>query len=252
MSVLRFVEGAPALYIWDSAKPTLVISDLHIGIEEEFRGRGVYVPVQTQRMVSRLSFLANRVGARRLVVLGDIKHSVHGVTPFEVREINEFFGAVVRIFEEVLVVPGNHDGGIYKHLFRWLRVSDPRGVVLEVGGARVAFTHGHTHPPSYVVGADVMVTGHHHFYVKGVPGSVDKYPVWVKLVRDEKPNEVVVVPAFNELVGGISLDEVLEEKRSPVLRLLLNNPDRAEVYSIEGFYLGPLSVFRAGLEVEDE
>ena len=253
MRALRFIEGSPALFIEDIDKPTLVVSDLHIGLEEELRQQGIYVPSQTQRMISRIYSLCERVGARRLVVLGDIKHSTVGVSPYEAREINNFLGSMVRMFDEVIIVPGNHDGGIFRLPFKGVKVSDPRGIALNLGGLKVAFTHGHTIPPDYLMDSNVVIAGHHHFYIRGVSGVAERYPVWIRVVRESKPNELIIVPAFNELVGGVSLDEVIQNKRrSPILNLVLESPDRTEIYSIQGYYLGPLTIFRAGLEVEDE
>src|SRR2546427_3997251 len=58
------------------ADDILVVADLHIGIEEELHEKGIRVPSRAEVMGRKLVELADRRGASRLVILGDVKHLV--------------------------------------------------------------------------------------------------------------------------------------------------------------------------------
>ena len=245
----RFVTGHPALLL-EGEGGTLVISDLHIGLEEELRRNGVYVPPITPMMLGELARIGEGTGATRLIVLGDIKHSIAGFTPFEMREIHNFFGGALRMFRDVLVVPGNHDGGIMKMGLGSVNISSTQGIRIDVGDFTVGLTHGHTRLPRHLIDVDLLLAGHHHLYVRGVSRYVEKYPVWVRTLRAESPKEIIIVPAFNRLLGGAALTGRIE--RSPVLSLALEDPRSAEVYTLDGYRLGTLDILEAGLLVEME
>ena len=66
------IPDVPALRVGDA----LVVADLHIGIEEELREKGVEIPSRAEVMGRRLVDLASRTGATDLIVLGDVKHLV--------------------------------------------------------------------------------------------------------------------------------------------------------------------------------
>jgi hypothetical protein len=87
--------------------------------------------------------------------------------------------------------------------------------------------------------------GHNHFYVRGGPGS--SYPVWIRCAGCGL-KEMIVMPAFNELLGGAALEE--GEPRGPAIRALMERDDRAEVYTLDGYYLGTLRSLRSGLLVD--
>jgi metallophosphoesterase superfamily enzyme len=74
---LRLVDNQPALLLGEDVR-TLVVADLHLGFEEELRGKGIRVPLQSHRLVDELCALGRGTGARRLVVVGDFKHNVTG------------------------------------------------------------------------------------------------------------------------------------------------------------------------------
>jgi metallophosphoesterase superfamily enzyme len=54
---LRLVDNQPALLLGEDVR-TLVVADLHLGFEEELRGKGIRVPLQSHRLVDELCALA--------------------------------------------------------------------------------------------------------------------------------------------------------------------------------------------------
>jgi Predicted ICC-like phosphoesterases len=129
----RFVLGHPALLLEGEAR-TLVISDLHVGLEEELRRGGIFLPPQTRRLIDRILSLAGETGARRLVLLGDVKHTVSGVSPYELQELRELLSAVAAAFDDVTIVPGNHDAGLGSMSLGPVKLARPSGIKLRAGG----------------------------------------------------------------------------------------------------------------------
>src|SRR2546426_12710200 len=63
------VPDEPALM----ADDIFAVADVHIGIEEELHEKGIRVPSRAEVMGRKLVELADRRGASRLVILGDVK-----------------------------------------------------------------------------------------------------------------------------------------------------------------------------------
>lgn len=247
----KFVTGEPALLIGRS----LVIADLHIGAEHAFRQKGIRMPSQLDRMVERIDSLLERTGARKLVILGDLKHKIPGLTWQELREIPAFFrhfSGKVRIE----LVPGNHDADIADILKKSdyrLKVHPNTGV--QMGG--VFLNHGHTWPGKGFLRGDCLVTGHSHPQVEFQNELGYRWiePVWVragldrvkigKRYREAKTvPELIIMPAFNHFAGGMALNRPERERGwlGPVTRCA--QMDRARLFLLDGTLLGVLGKLR--------
>src|SRR2546427_4639228 len=88
----------------------LVVADLHIGIEEELQEKGIRVPSRAEVMGRKLIELADRRGATRLVILGDVKHLVPKMASRERRDVYRFFRDPAPTFPQGYIAPGNHHG----------------------------------------------------------------------------------------------------------------------------------------------
>src|SRR4030043_1723291 len=124
---LKFLTGEPALL----AGKTLFVADIHLGIEHEFRKSGLNMPSQTQALLNRIESLLQKTKARKMVLMGDIKHKVPGISWQETREMPVF---LQRLAEkaEVHVIPGNHDGGIVEFVPKGVKLYPMEGALLEV------------------------------------------------------------------------------------------------------------------------
>ena len=91
----------------------------------------------------------------RLVLLGDVKHSIPSLTRQEWAEIPGILDTIRRRIP-ILVFPGNHDIGIERFL-REGELQPKEGAIID----RVAYLHGHTYPAPDL-GSHLIVTGHHH------------------------------------------------------------------------------------------
>ena len=249
MSQVRFLTGKPALL----AGKSLVIADLHIGIEREFRRSGIRFPSQTEKITERIDDIIKSTGAKRLVILGDVKHKVPGISLQELREIPEFLGHFSKKLD-VEIVMGNHDPGIEELA--------PHGAILRPStGFRldgVYLSHGHTWPNSDFTRCGTIVIGHQHPLVefRDKLGYRFREPVWVrgklsleKIERRYKQvpavlPEVIVMPAFNELSGGVAMNgksdpDYAKNFISPLMKAL--DEKTVGIYLLDGTYLGKLA-----------
>lgn len=252
---LRPVPDEPALVVDD----TLVVADLHIGKEEELREAGFSLPSQAERMGDRVVRLLQATGARRLVILGDLKHRVPRFTGAERHGVPRFFDRLEAHLEAVHLVPGNHDGKIELILPRWVTLHPVKGVRMD----GVGYVHGHAWPAADVMAGEVLLTGHNHptllfpdrlgfrtiercWIRVDVTGSDPRYP--------EVPEEIVVVPAFNEFSGGTTMNETGTRYLGPLLNSDLVDMGEARAYLLNGTYLGPLAAMMVegrGEQVEE-
>lgn len=241
---MKFVTGEPALLTGG----VLVVADLHIGIEYEFYRSGMKLPSQTPKMLKRAEKLLKSTRASMLVILGDVKHKVPGISRQETREIPEFLSRLVKR-AEVRVVPGNHDGGLAEHLPGGVEMMPNEGFKL----GKTYFSHGHTWPAKDFLRAERLVVGHNHPQVefRDALGYRFLEPVWVRAelspARIEKKYgkveglpELVVMPVFNHFAGGAAVNSKIEAKEflGPIVKCM--DRSSAKVYLLDGTLLGKL------------
>lgn len=94
--------------VWWADTGTLFVADVHLGKDERFRRLGVPVPVgPTLDTLDRLALACSTLGARSLVVLGDLLHARGSATPALGRRWSDWRATVPAL--EVVLVRGNHD-----------------------------------------------------------------------------------------------------------------------------------------------
>lgn len=262
------VPGEPAATATLEGERILLVADYHAGYEAGLRyERGVDVPSRAPERRERLLALLERTDPDRLVVLGDLMHSIGdpgGAERGELEVLFEAFSPSLR----VTVVKGNHDGLIET----WLAADDPEvGTDLEIGTVTivpgdgialgdgdVGICHGHTWPAPAALECDVLCLGHEHPCIRledevggsrvertWLRGQLDPTPFrdrseyegvsWLE-DADEGPPRIVVVPAFNDLVGGTWVNVPNQPFLSPFLPEGLA---AGEAYLLDGTRLGP-------------
>ncbi len=243
----RFVTGEPALRIGS----TVVVADLHIGIEHRYRRKGITVPSQSGKLLERLEGLVKKARAKRIVILGDVKHKVPGTSFQEEREIPAFFRRLLEA-AEVEVCPGNHDDGLGNLL--------PEGAALHPAtGFRLGkawLCHGHAWPPEEFLECETIVLGHNHagFEFRDRLGYRWVEPVIIRgeFDRDrlgerypglpESLPEMILLPPVSELTGFVGLNSrrVTEKGKGPGPLFRASEREKAGLYMLDGTYLGKL------------
>ncbi|MFC2175293.1 metallophosphoesterase [archaeon] len=196
---MRFVPGKPALLLHDA----LVVADLHIGLEQDLHAKGVRLPSLTQRMLKEIEQLLFETGAKKLFVLGDLKHHIKSISNQEAKEIPLFLSALAER-AELKVILGNHDAGI-EPLLKGIEVFGPRGFTYR----KHLLFHGHAKPrPDYAKDAKQLIASHWHpvFEFRDPIGGRSVEKMWVEAKAFDKP--LLIMPSFNRLLGGVTLDKI--------------------------------------------
>ena len=248
--MLRIVPGDAALVFSTPEYRTLLISDLHLGLEKEMARKGFRLPAYSVKMVERVKRLAESYGTRRLAVLGDVKHTVGKVEDIDWGVVPWFFDTMLDLFELVEVVPGNHDGNIKTVLPPRVKLDPSQGAVLGDGRNKIGVAHGHAWPSEEAIATRNLVIGHSHFtYEMRDPlGSRSRESVWVTADYDvaelmegaghksklKGMGKLTVMPPFNRLVGGQPINRSKSFEFGPVLSSRSVSLEGADIFLTDG------------------
>jgi putative SbcD/Mre11-related phosphoesterase len=258
----------------------MVIADLHIGWEMALSNEGIHVPTQTPRLLKRLIDLISTYKPNRLLILGDVKHTVATAEKVEWQDVPEFFKEIKKRVAEISVVSGNHDGNLEPLLPESVEIMPSKGVQVDDTG----FFHGHQWPSLELLSCKTLTMGHVHPVVafRDPAGFRVTRQVWVKMgcrgielarvllrknrikITDTaeetlyqhnkiklKTSQLFIMPSFNDFLGGRPLNErrpahKLDSKMAagPVLRSEAVDMDKAETYLLDGTFLGTIEQLR--------
>jgi putative SbcD/Mre11-related phosphoesterase len=242
MSLVEPIPGDPAAVADCGGERALVVADFHAGIEQALRADGVSLDSRASERREQLLSLVARTDADRVVFLGDLMQAIGDPGGAERGEIEVLLEALDERGVAATLAKGNHDGAIES----WadLDVTDGAGVRL----GDVGFAHGHTWPAPEVLDGEVVCVGHEHPAVRledEVGGSrVER--VWLRAsvaaeAFADRPDEVrpgaelVVFPAFNDLVGKTWVNVAGQEFLAPFLPAGLAD---GQAYLLDGTRLG--------------
>jgi len=235
----------PALLLKE--KNLLVIADLHIGIENELREKGLQVPSQTKLMEERLISLVTKHTIQDIIFLGDIKHTIPSSTHEERTDVKNFL-SVMKSYGTLHILPGNHDGNINRFLAPGIQLHPSDGFVFE----GIGFTHGHRKPSPEVMHCDQVVIGHSHPLVLLIDrlGYRTFEQCWLRgsplphILQEKYPesptSQILLMPAFNPLCGGTAVNQ--DSLLGPFSSFI--DVDNAELYLLDGSSLGKVKDLR--------
>lgn len=193
-------EGAA--FLADTA--TLILADLHLGKSAAFRAKGLPVPEgENARDFGRMLALAEKYGAARLVIAGDLFHAPTGITPELKSQLAEFLDT---LGVPVTLVLGNHDAKlpvIPGRLHAVSRLDPTAGLAI-------------IHDPAHASGEILHICGHLHPVVRIPDGRRTSLRMRCFLHR----GEVLVLPAFGGFTGGAIM------KKQPGDRFFVTLRDR--------------------------
>ena len=271
---LRIVSPYAALIINNGDERTIVISDLHIGWEISLVEEGIYIPSQTKRLLMRLKEIIFSERPDRLIILGDVKHTIAKIEAEEWRDVPDFFENILGMISKVQIVPGNHDGEIEALLPDGVELLPSRGTTI----GDIGVFHGHTWPLPEMLNCKTLIIGHVHPVItfRDPMGFRITRQVWIKAPCNPKmlakavlrgyglkregdenllkrlnitPNveSLIIMPSFNDFLGGQSVNtygllrkEKFEGFIGPVLRSGSIDFNKAEIYLLDGTFLGYL------------
>lgn len=243
MVTVEPIPNERAAIVETGSQRVLAIADYHAGIETVLRSEGVELDSRAPKRRERLLELLAQTAPDRLVVLGDLVHTIGEPWEEERAELTRLFDALA---VPVTLVKGNHDGVIEEFLGSIdhdITVTGSDGIRL----GDVGFAHGHTWPSRAVLEASILCIGHEHPVVRleDEVGGSRVEEVWLRgnldsgafedLDADKVECELVVFPAFNELSGGTWINVAGQEFLVPFLPEGLVD---GEAYLLDGTRLG--------------
>jgi len=227
---MKFVRDFACIFLEKIS--SLVVGDLHIGIEEEFKKLGANI-AYTEKIVEDIKKCKEKVNAKRIILLGDVKNSI-GIpkSKSEIKNIEKFFESLRQEFEKIYVVKGNHDGLLNKI------VSDEKIKFFGSRGFRIknyGFFHGNAYPLEKVVKAKILFCSHFHpkysLYLEDRKIAEMRVFAIAKLKEIfGKNKKLIILPPFSPLIVGKEIEELTKEKS--VISNLIDK--EVEIISLDG------------------
>jgi len=207
------------LGLYLSKHKILVLSDFHIGYEEELNKKGVMVPrVQYKDLIDRLELIFARVKPELIIINGDLKHEFGAISKQEWKETIRLLDYLERKGKLVLI-KGNHDTILEP-------IAEKRDIKIvdELFVDDIQIIHGHKIPEKL---GEIIIIGHEHPAIK-IRSDVraEKYKCFLKGTYKRKT--LIVQPSFNLLLEGTDITS--EGKLSPFLK---QNLDNFEVFVVD-------------------
>ena len=249
---IKFLTDYPALFITD--KKLLVIADLHLGLEHDLYQSGIVIPPQAEKFQKIINHLIKITKTKTLVILGDIKHKVPGISFREMKEIPKLFSNLIEKIQ-VICVRGNHDDNISTLLPKDVKIYPSKG--FKIG--KYGFFHGHAWPSKKLMQCDYLFVAHVHPAIefKDKLGYRNIEHVWIRgnfdkeLVRKKYKIEkcgklkTIIFPTFNNLLGGVTLNRKVEKGLiGPLLVNKFIDIDKSKAYLLDGTFLGKIENLR--------
>ncbi len=279
--MITLLPPYPAALLETQQTRTMIIADLHIGWEMALAKQGIHVPTQTPKLLRKLESLVTTYKPDKLLILGDVKHTVATAETGEWHDIPDFFNELAKHVQHTSIVRGNHDGNLEPLLPENIEILPATGVALE----NVGFFHGHCWPSPALLKCRTLVMAHVHPVVafRDQAGFRITRQVWInarcstrwlakillqksgkkteKTVEETllrqfriKPrtSQLFIMPSFNDFLGGRPLNEIRqrgygenETVAGPLLRSQAVNMNDAETYLLDGTFLGTLNQLKA-------
>ncbi|MFQ5710965.1 MAG: metallophosphoesterase [Candidatus Geothermarchaeales archaeon] len=210
---IYIVDPWPAVYI--ESLDTLVLADLHLGVEGALEKEGIFLPLNVSLIVSKyVEEALEDSKASRLLLLGDVKHEFGFPNPSEWIEVKKLLNGLLARRIRVAVIRGNHDNYLISILRRLNTPIHQTHLNLD----KYSFVHGHLPLKTEEMG-EVIFMGHEHpsVRIRAETGVTHKFKCF--LVGDLRGKMLIVLPASNELAGGVDVNVASpSEFLSPILR----------------------------------
>jgi putative SbcD/Mre11-related phosphoesterase len=281
LTQIKPIQPYPALILQNKNERALVVADLHIGWERLLSKRGIHIPPQTPKIKNTLLRLIKESKPTQVIFLGDVKDAIAKMEMEEWRDIPEFFEDIQKMVPDLQVVLGNHDGNLEPLLPENVKIFPSTGVSF----GDVGLFHGHAWPAPELLECRSLISGHVHptVLIRDPMGFRMTRQVLVKAPCDGmqlaksllnrlgakkkgnkvstvleeqykvkvKVSQLFIMPSFNQFLGGRPINERKRGKKKheafigPILRSGCVNMDEAEVYLLDGTFLGTVDQLKA-------
>ncbi len=234
---IRPIYPYAALLLESNNERYVVISDLHIGFEEQYIKKGISIDTEyIHEIGNELRSLADIYKPYAFIILGDLKDSVAKISKREWILIPEFLEEIRKI-SKVIIVPGNHDNNIDRLVPNDIIITSTQGFIID----RTLLIHGHTIPKNMNIKRIIM--GHLHPRIAIEDHLLNGERVWIFLRIDKgilDPSttgtmEIAIMPSYNRYLTS-------KNKHSnsivPLLRRVSEQIDDCIIITLDGSIIG--------------
>lgn len=96
-------------FVFLKKEKTLIMSDLHIGLEEVMHKEGFLIPkINFSELNKRVETALKKLKPKKIILNGDIKHEFGSINREEWKNISNFLD-VIKKYANVIIIEGNHD-----------------------------------------------------------------------------------------------------------------------------------------------
>lgn len=211
------------LSLWLPKERILIVSDLHLGMEEHYQQQGLLLPkFQIKKIKEQFEEIFQKIKVRpqQIVIDGDLKHEFGRILPQEWKDILGLMDFLLENGSELILVKGNHDV-----ILGPIAAKRQVKVVSEYQLGNILIMHGDQLPEKVKAKAAIknsikkniktIIIGHEHPAITLREKSKrEKYKCFLQ--GKWKGKELIVLPSFNPLWEG---SDILKEKLlSPFLQ----------------------------------
>ncbi|MBS3134107.1 metallophosphoesterase [Candidatus Woesearchaeota archaeon] len=198
----------------------LIISDLHIGLEEAYNKDGILIPrFQFPEIIKHLNKIFSRIKPKITVINGDLKHEFGIISQQEWSYVLKLLDYLIEKNQEIILIKGNHDtvlGPIAdKREIKILNFYNPN--------KNITITHGHKILKNL---NKTIIIGNEHPAISFRERKYEKYKCF--LLGKYKNHKIIVLPSFNFITEGTDITK--EKTISPYLKQDLKD---FEVFVVE-------------------
>lgn len=277
-TLLKPITPYAALLLISGSEKFLVVSDLHLGWEASLAEEGIHIPSQTGKLLKKIERVISLEKPDCLILLGDVKHAVEKIEIEEWRDVPIFFEKLRGKIPCIKIVPGNHDGNLEVLLPESVEILPQQGIIIGDVGlfhghtwpdikmlACETLVVGHIHPTitfkdplGFRITSQIWVRAPcnseslarsmlRRYNIKFKADEDIRTLVKSSLSMEIRVKNLLIMPSFNDFLGGrtinrasIAREAIFKDFMGPVLRSGSVNLSKAEVYLLDGTFVGSL------------
>ncbi len=211
---LSIASPWPALFI--EKESMLIVSDLHLGLEDEQESKGIHIPTSIfPKIVNSILTPVKDLGCNEVIILGDFKHEFGKPSEAEWYSVKKMIRSIREIGAEPSIVRGNHDNYIILILKEMnVKLFQPS---LSING--FTLLHGHLELEEKEEKAKHVIMGHEHpsIAIKDDLGVKHRFKAFLN--GEVGKRTITVLPSTSPLAYGSDINETLQKDLlSPILQ----------------------------------
>jgi hypothetical protein len=198
---ISIVDPYPCIYIDD----ILLISDTHLGLEEQRERLGISIPISvTDTIIEYIIESIKELDCKKVIFLGDVKHEFGKPSSEEWFAVRKMIKSIRDAGGEPEVVRGNHDN----YILNILKSMDVRFHDPYLSLDRYFLMHGHLELEDKFDDSNYIFLGHEHPAITILDDVNAKHRFKAFLVGAINNRKIIVLPSASPLAYGNPVNEL--------------------------------------------